>query len=97
MHQMAEVKLVGWLQIAVLAAIMIIGYFANRAEIRIASAITQRNAEQTRKEIDAVKQQVQVMQDQQKRFCLDFETEMDRWFRNRPELKNHPDICTPYR
>ena len=93
MDRIIEVKIVGWFQVAVWVAIMLIGYFLNRAEIRFLAVYTHTAVDEERQGNEQLRAQIKAIQEQNKALCLQYNKDMDAYFRTRPEFKRHPWAC----
>jgi len=95
--QKFEVKIIGWVHVCVLAAILIFSSVINRGEIRIIGMQSRMANEQTRKELEEMRRQIQSSQQQQRQWCLQYEQDMDQVFRTKPQFWKHPGLCDPIR
>lgn len=88
-----EIRLMGRLHFLVIIGVLLIVYFALRSEVNINSKSNHHAIEMQNEEILGLKKQIGVLQDQQSGFCLQYEADMDKYFRDHPEFKRHPWLC----
>jgi len=88
-----EIRLMGRLHFLVLIGVMVIVYFALRAEVSVDSQTNRHAIEMQDEKIVDLKKQITNLQDQESGFCLQYEADMDRFFREHPEFKHHPWLC----
>jgi len=93
MDRILEVKLVGWFQGMAWIAVMVIGFILNRSELQSGLAYMRQAVDQQRQQIEELKEQLNLSQEQRKRWCLQYESDMDKYIRNHPEFNRHPWIC----
>lgn len=87
------VRVLGWGHVLVMVAITLFAYFMLSAEVRWNSRLNRVALDSQAKEIQQVRNGLETLRNQNMAFCLQYESDMDRFFRNHPEFKRHPWIC----
>ncbi len=93
MIELYKLKLTVWLSMTVTVALVAVSYLFLHAEVRDEARISRGLIERQNMEIVELKNTVLLMRNQQSAQCKQYESDMDRFFRDHPEYKQHLWIC----
>lgn len=88
-----EIRIMGRAHFLVIVGILLVVFFALRAEVILDSQKNRQAIGLQDTKIENLTKQVQTLQEQQSSFCLQYEADMDRFFREHPEFNHHPWLC----
>lgn len=95
MPRIVEMKLVGAIQIFVVAALIMGTYFSVRRELTLNANLARKEMDIQDRKIDELSRSVQAQRQQMYDFCIQYDIDMDRYFRDHVEGKKHPWVCSP--